>query len=192
MLSSDGLTMHPGLHRPIPDGAWVRTLRERSGCDVLFIYHHTKADKFVLAWWVIKPEVYGQGLAVCQELMTFSAPPDRYPHDLPSMDEVVARCVPAREAVPAMRRKRREYIEREEQLRRASEAQRQDAAKDLRKRGLTEAAFQLDAGAAPYIGSEESGEVGQLIAEDLKDVASDRTISIPGDKSKRPKHRSFG
>lgn len=188
----DGLTMHPAVHRPIPDGPWIQCLRRKSGDPNLFIYRHTGTGRFVVAEWLVKPAVYGQGLAACQELFTLSGPPDHWPDDLPPMEWAVQRCRPAREMIPEAQRRRRAYEQNRGEEVVETNVERAEAARFVRKRGAEDTAFAIERGINPYIGKREGGEEQKQIADILLDAVGGKTISIHGDKSPKPKHKSFG
>jgi hypothetical protein len=188
--SVGGLVMRPDEHEVLSDGQWIKAMRQETGHD-LFVYRHRRTRRFVVAEWMVKPVVYGQGLAVCLELCTMSGPPDRGPPDRPSKQWMRWRCRPMREVRRERVRRQAGMMQDEQELRDDSDAERRDTARWLRKKGLEEAAYELEMGCTPYIGKREGGSLGEQVTDEISRTAGDRIISDPGDKGPKPKHRSF-
>lgn len=89
----------------ISDCCWIETLRAKTGLPSLFVYRHRKTMKFGLAQWVIKPKVFGQGVAAAVEICLFSGPPGLNPSDLPDMEWLMWRCRPEHEMMDEGRKK---------------------------------------------------------------------------------------
>jgi hypothetical protein len=138
-----GTEMNPERFELVPDGPWIKALRERTGQKDLFVYHHRKSKMFGLACWSVKPKVWGQGIAVCVELCVFSSRPEEDPKDLPDMEWIESRVRPGHVVVEEERKARLDRIsERQLQLLERKSAM-DDMAKILRQRGLNEAADNL-------------------------------------------------
>jgi hypothetical protein len=176
MAVMNGLVMDPAVHEPIPDGHWIQTLREKTGVEGLFVYHHKGVGSFVVAEWVKKPAVYGQGISACTEIVVMSAPPDHHPDDLPSMEEMMERCKPGHILAEQNRRMREEEEKDFAAKLEASDVERHDAARYARRRGMEGAAFTLEEGGAPFIGEMQGGEELSELKERLNHISSGRII----------------
>jgi hypothetical protein len=138
----------------VPDCYWIESVRKKTGLKDLFVFRHRKTGKFGLAQWVIKPQVYGQGVAAATEICLFSGPPGQNPADLPDMEWLMWRCQPEAEMMDEGRRKslqaRRDrysaLIERKNVL--------DEMERVLRKQNLDEAADKLSLDDVPDDGPE--------------------------------------
>jgi hypothetical protein len=146
--------MTPERFELLSDCYWVEAVRKKTGIKDLFTYRHRKTGKFGLAQWVIKPQVFGQGMAAATEICLFSGPPGSNPPDLPDMEWLVWRCQPEDKMMEEGRRKSMQaksdryhaLIERKNVL--------DDMAKLLRKQKLDEAADKLSLDDVPDDGPE--------------------------------------
>ena len=138
-----GTEMSPERFELVPDGPWIKVVRERTGQKDLFVYYHRKSKMFGLACWSVKPKTWGQGVAVCVEICVFSGKPEEGPKDLPEMEWVLSRCRPGHVVVEEEKRARLDK-ESERQLRLLErKTAMDDMEKVLRKKGLDEAADHL-------------------------------------------------
>jgi len=138
-----GTEMSPERFELVPDGPWIKAVRERTSQKDLFVYFHRKSKMFGLACWSVKPRTWGQGIAVCVEICIFSKKPEENPADLPDMEWIESRCRPGHVVVEEERRARLDRIS-EKQLRLLERKTiMDDMASVLRKKGLNEAADNL-------------------------------------------------
>jgi len=138
-----GTEMDPERFGLVPDGPWIKAVRERTGQKDLFVYHHRRSKMFGLACWSVKPRTWGQGVAVCVEICVFSGKPEEDPADLPDMEWIVSRCRPGHVVVEEERKARLDKIS-ERQLRLLDrKTAMDDMARILKARGLDEAADNL-------------------------------------------------
>lgn len=167
-----GTVMDPSRFEILPDCPWIESLRRKTGQNDLFVYHHRKSKSFGLAQWTVKPKVFGQGVAVCVEICTFSAPPGHNPKDLPDMKWLLWRCQPGhvihdeeqRKRMEAISERHRGLIERKNMM--------DEMERVLRKRGLDEAADKLSLEDVP-----DEGQDLDEMRELLNWAASGKIIS---------------
>lgn len=172
------LVMDPGVHKLVPDGPWIQALRQKANQPKLFIYRHERTKRFVVACWEIEPKVYGQGVAICEEIFTVSDKPDFNPPDLPPMAWCAERCRPGIELLVNGIQQRKEAEWDEERKMVASDMQRDDTVKWLKRQGLEDAARNVQI--SPYVGEEEAGEEIKAIRDALDGPTKGRIISDPG------------
>lgn len=170
-----GLKWDSARHERMADGPWVRTVREKSGHPDVFVYRHRVTKRFVVAEWHV------EGLD-CEELFTLSGPPDHFPDDLPDMEWVLWRLrqTPEKNAKEMFERQKGERKDEQEKLD-ASESQRKEAVRYLRRKGWHDIADHLEHDVVPFVGEVEGGEEGAEYNERLIDSASTKVVSLPPD-----------
>ena len=138
----------------LQDCYWIEAVRAKTGLKDLFTYRHRKTGKFGLAQWVIKPKVFGQGVAAATEICLFSGPPGSNPADLPDMEWLIWRCQPEGEMMEESRRNRLQALRDKHSALIDRKSMLDDMEKVLRKRGLDEAADKLSLEDVPDEGPE--------------------------------------
>lgn len=188
-MFGDYLEMDPARHELLPDGPWVKQVREMVKNDRIFVYRHRETKNFVVCEWAEKPREYGMGRATCTELFVVDDAPDHSPTNMPSMATVVHRCRPMVE----MFDERRKIHGEKEYEKAAGEAesnqQRLEAVKWMKKKGLDEAARGYEVGASPYVADGQSSGLMEETVDELNSLASDKTFSTSVVGEKRAKHK---
>jgi hypothetical protein len=181
-MFGDFLTLEPDRHEILPDGAWVKKVREIVRNENVFVYRHrVEKDTFVVCEWMDKPHT-------CTELFIIDAPPDHSPTNMPSMPEIVHRCRPMTEMFSERHEKHVEKRYEEAAAGAETTQQRLEAAAWLEKQGMDEAAYAHREGCQPYAAAGESLGLMEDTISQLNSMASSKVISTGGDE-KKPKHK---
>lgn len=138
-----GTDLDPARFELVPDGNWIRFIRDRTRLPDLFVYRHRITKMFGLAQWLIKPKVFGQGVSACTEICLFSGSPDSSPTDLPSLDWLLWRCQPGSRLVDDARDKRMNAKSDAHLKLLDQQTARDEMEKFMRSKGLHEAADNL-------------------------------------------------
>lgn len=164
-------------HKVIPDGDWMRSIKEKLKNPRLFVYHHTIRDKFVICEWQNERE------RTATELFVVSKPPDHHPFDMPTMDKIQQICRPMMVVYDEMQHDR---LEQKKDLQRGlnqDDIERKEAIKLLKKHGMEEAAMFNESYATPYVGAGTAGQENMdWTNEQLNGLASDKVWSSKGAK----------
>jgi hypothetical protein len=176
-----GLRIDPSRHEVQPVGYWLRGVKERFPKADLFVYRHRETGRFILCQWIMR---HGDG-GVARELIGMSGPPDHHPADLPTPMDLLKQLMPAEAARRLAAQEEREKMDVVKRGQEASEAQRKEAVRWAKKRGLDTAVLGLEAAGAPYVGDMEGGEEGAAMAEEFEEMAAARVYSVPGQKPGR-------
>jgi hypothetical protein len=150
-------------HEILPDGDWISAARRALKDPSLFLYYHKREGTYVLASLIWE--------GVCQELQVYPLHPGREDHPRASIEYLRKRMRPVREHLEGMKRSIRERQYQERQLRGERIQARQDASRHLRRKGLGQAARQIDEGYVPFTGQTEGGERLAELKEHLSFVS---------------------
>jgi hypothetical protein len=130
---------------------WLEWLKRRTGNDRLFVYRHRVLGSFVLAVWAWDPSETTSPVAV--ELETFHADPATlWPKDLMHPWALLSRLRPVEEVVKEREAKRAAQKEYEAKGKREDLAHRSSVVGYLKRKGMGEAAHNLNTGATPFCG----------------------------------------
>jgi hypothetical protein len=125
---------------------WLVTLREVLGAQDLFVYRHRFHGTFVLCQWIFKD------VGTFNELEVFHDDPKAmWPVDLPPPEIMKAFHYGMEEAHKDRMKARRDFLAREEYLDEQGEYEKKDAVTYLKKKGLEEAARDIQCAATPWV-----------------------------------------
>ena len=154
-------------HEVCADGDWILYARRLTGIKDLFVYHHKRANSWVLAKWLFHPSQTDSPVAL--ELESMPAHPNDPTSGRLVGEALIARCKPVDEMVESMK----ERLKRANSHRRAMKDERieskKGAVKYMRSRGMDEGARALEDGACGWMAPSEctkqySETVSELMA----------------------------
>jgi hypothetical protein len=154
-------------HEVCADGEWILYARRLTGIKDLFVYHHKRANSWVLAKWLFHPSQTDSPVAL--ELESMPAHPNDPTSGRLVGEALIARCKPVDEMVESMK----ERLKRANSHRRAMKDERieskKGAVKYMRSRGMDEGARALEDGACGWMAPSEctkqySETVSELMA----------------------------
>jgi hypothetical protein len=154
-------------HEVCADGEWILYARRLTGIKDLFVYHHKRANSWVLAKWLVHPSQTDSPVAL--ELESMPAHPNDPTSGRLVGEALIARCKPVDEMVESMK----ERLKRANSHRRAMKDERieskKGAVKYMRSRGMDEGARALEDGACGWMAPSEctkqySETVSELMA----------------------------
>ena len=152
-------------HQIWPDGEWIRYARNLTGIKDLFVYHHRRAESWVLAKWLFPPSQTDSPVAL--ELEVMPLPPDMPASGRLVGDALIARCKPVDETVEAIKRKMRKAADHRRSMMAEREHSKASAVKYMKQRGMDEAAFKLQSGQTAWAAPSECGEKYQETVSEL-------------------------
>lgn len=188
-MFGDCLHLEPNRHELIPDGPWVRKVRELVHNDRIFVYRHRETHNFVVCEWLDKPAIYGQGLATATELFHVDDAPDHSPTNMPPMPTVVHRCRPMAEMFQTQRDKVKTKTYEQAANEAESNQLRLEAARFLDSHGMEEAAVSHRQGCEPFVGEGQSAGMLEVVTEELNTLAASKVYSTGVVGEKRAKHK---
>lgn len=149
---------------------WLEWCRRTSGNDRLFAYRHRRTGRFVIAAWLWSP---GEStVPVATEIEGFNTDPSWFwPEGLLCPAVMKERLKPIDEQYAAMKRRRQDRHELEQRSKAEDLKHRDSVVRYLKRRGLDEAARDLDTGAAPFVGPARAPEAVAMWTEALMDMA---------------------
>lgn len=148
---------NPAYHRLLPEYHWLRTMKDRTRNERLFVYANLLSNKFVLAAWVYTPEEAPIGIMT--EVENFSCRPDvLWPRDLLPPSVLEARLRPVEELQEERRGRLAERKRRRREAREQDRAEKREAIRTLRRRGMDVEAHLLQTGRTPWVGGGTGGE----------------------------------
>jgi hypothetical protein len=143
-------------HEVCADGEWILYARRLTGIKDLFVYHHKRANSWVLAKWLFHPSQTDSPVAL--ELESMPAHPNDPTSGRLVGEALIARCKPVDEMVESMK----ERLKRANSHRRAMKDERieskKGAVKYMRSRGMDEGARALEDGACGWMAPSECTE----------------------------------
>lgn len=151
-------------HQFWPDGEWIRYARRLTGIKDLFVYHHRRANSWVLAKWLFPPSQTDSPVALELEVMPF-------PPDMPASGRLVgnalmARCRPVDETVAAIRRKMRTAAQHRRSVAAERDQSKKEAVKYMKQHGMDMAAYKLEKGLTAWAApSECEGKYQETVSE---------------------------
>ncbi len=156
-------------HEVCPDGEWIRYARKLTGIHDLFVYHHRKADTWVLAKWIYPPSKTDTPVAL--ELESMPMPPDMPASGRLVGEALIARCKPVEETVAAMRERLRKASLHRQQMLDDRKYSRRNAVKYMRSKGMDQAAHQVESGQVGWTAPSESEEQYRNTVSELISMA---------------------
>lgn len=151
-------------HQPWPDGEWIRYARKLTGIKDLFVYHHRRANSWVLAKWLFPPSQTDSPVAL--ELEVMALPPDLPASGRLVGDALIARCKPVDETVAAIKRKMRSAAKHRRAVSAEREHSKREAVKYMKQRGMDLAAYKLENGLTAWAApSECEGKYQETVSE---------------------------
>lgn len=154
-------------HEVCPDGEWIRYARRLTGIKDLFVYHHKKANSWVLAKWIFPPTTTDSPVAL--ELEAMPLPPD-----MPASGRMVgemlrARCKPVEETVAAMKARLKKAASHRRSIQDERIQSKKNAVKYMKKNGMEQGAYMLEKGA---VGWSAPSECQEQYAETVSELMS--------------------
>lgn len=143
-------------HEVCADGEWIQYARRLTGIKDLFVYHHKKANSWVLAKWLFHPSQTDSPVAMELEAMPF-------PPDLPQSgrlvgESLIARCKPVDEMVESIKRRLKDAGSHRRAMREERIDSKKSAVKYMRKHGMEQGAHALETGKCGWMAPSECSE----------------------------------
>jgi hypothetical protein len=152
-------------HQMWPDGEWIRYARKTTGIKDLFVYHHRRANSWVLAKWLFPPSQTDSPVALELEVMPF--PPDMPASGRLVGNALIARCSPVDETVAAIKRKMRTAAQHRRSMQDERAHSKAGAVKYMKQKGMDAAAHMLESGQTAWAAPSECGEKYQETVSEL-------------------------
>jgi hypothetical protein len=156
-------------HEVCADGEWIQYARRLTGIKDLFVYHHKRANSWVLAKWLFHPSQTDSPVAL--ELESMPAHPDDPTSGRLVGETLIARCKPVDEMVDTMQRKLKQASCARASARQERIDSKRNAVKYMRAQGLDEAAGRLERGEEGWVAPGECGEQYKETVNAIKAIA---------------------